>query len=164
MIKKITCGNPFDTESVIKDIPSEKDFSFFPGNFTDISSFEWNYQLEENDIVYGLGEVMKGMNLRGGKYVSWCLDQPNQDENTPSLYGAHNFIIIFSKNPFAVYFDYPGQMEFDIGFTLQNVLKVSTEKKSMNIYLITPESAESQNQNDNQNDNESQNQKGHRLS
>ena len=34
----------------------------------------------------------------------------------------------------------------------------------MNIYLITPESAESQNQNDNQNDNESQNQKGHRLS
>ena len=164
MIKKITFGNPFDTESVIKDIPSEKDFSFFPGNFTDISSFEWNYQLEENDIVYGLGEVMKGMNLRGGKYVSWCLDQPNQDENTPSLYGAHNFIIIFSKNPFAVYFDYPGQMEFDIGFTLQNVLKVSTEKKSMNIYLITPESAESQNQNDNQNDNESQNQKGHRLS
>ena len=63
MIKKITFGNPFDTESVIKDIPSEKDFSFFPGNFTDISSFEWNYQLEENDIVYGLGEVMKGMDV-----------------------------------------------------------------------------------------------------
>ena len=129
MIKKITFGNPFNTESVIKNIPTEKDISFLPGKINNSSGFEWKLQLKDDDIVYGLGEVMKGINLRGGKYVSWCLDQPNQDENTPSLYGAHNFIIIFSKNPFAVYFDYPGLMEFDIGFTAQNILKVSAEKK-----------------------------------
>lgn len=144
MIKKITFGNPFNTESVIKNIPTEKDISFLPGKINNSSDFEWKLQLEDDDIVYGLGEVMKGINLRGGKYVSWCLDQPNQDENTPSLYGAHNFIIIFSKNPFAVYFDYPGLMEFDIGFTAQNILKVSAEKNSLNVFIITPENAETQ--------------------
>ena len=144
MIKKITFGNPFNTESVIKNIPTEKELSFLPGKINNSAGFEWKLQLEDDDIVYGLGEVMKGINLRGGKYVSWCLDQPNQDENTPSLYGAHNFIIIFSKNPFAVYFDYPGLMEFDIGFTAQNILKVSAEKNSLNVFIITPENAETQ--------------------
>ena len=31
MIKKITFGNPFNTESVIKNIPTEKDISFVKG-------------------------------------------------------------------------------------------------------------------------------------
>ena len=56
MIKKITFGNPFNTESVIKNIPTEKDISFLPGKINDSAGFEWKLQLEHDDIVYGLGE------------------------------------------------------------------------------------------------------------
>ena len=35
-------------------------------------------------------------------------------------------------------------MEFDIGFTAQNILKVSAEKNSLNVFIITPENAETQ--------------------
>ena len=38
MIKKITFGNPFNTESVIKNIPTEKDISFLPGKINNSSN------------------------------------------------------------------------------------------------------------------------------
>ena len=138
MITKYTFGKPFDAESVVIDVPKTTGSVPF-GTISAGKAFKWEYDLKQNDIVYGLGQTMKGINLRGSRFVSWCLDQPNQEEDTESLYGAHNFIIVFGKETFALFFDYPGEMKFDIGFTFKDKLTVTAAKKSMNLFVITPE-------------------------
>lgn len=89
MIKKYVYGTPFPTDAVVLDVqPSTDALPFFEtdqqGTFT--------YSLSENDIVYGLGEQIRGINKRGWQYVSWNYDNPNHHEDARSLYGAHNFI------------------------------------------------------------------------
>ena len=116
MIQKYNFGKPFNTESTVVDVENSHGKIPF-GKISSGKTFEWNYKLKDSDIVYGLGETMRGMNLRGGLFTSWCLDQPHQNECTPSLYGAHNFVIIFGKETFGIFFDYPGEITFDIGFT-----------------------------------------------
>ena len=71
---------------------------------------------------------------------------PFDDEVHDAVIVAHHekCYIILGIDAFAVYFDYPGLMEFDIGFTAQNILKVSAEKNSLNVFIITPENAETQ--------------------
>lgn len=138
MIEKFSYGKPFDTGTAVVEVKKSAEKIPF-GTVSGGKQFKWEYDLKPGDTVYGLGETMKGINIRGGKFVSWCLDQPNQDETTESLYGAHNFILVFGKETFGVYFDYPGEMEFDIGFTFRDKLTVTAEKKSLNIFVITPE-------------------------
>lgn len=90
MVKKYVFGTPIETDAVVKEIKetSWKD---------DIFQKEGNvfqYSLKPDEIVYGLGENVRGMNKRGWRYVSNCSDNPNHCEHTNSLYGAHNFIMM----------------------------------------------------------------------
>ena len=139
MIQKYTFGKPFNTYSVIAAIDSSKGKIPF-GKLSNTKEFEWKYSLKDEDIIYGLGQTMKGINLRGSKFRSWCLDNPNQDEGSESLYGAHNFLIIFGKTTFGIFFDYPGEIIYDIGFSEKDYLTVKAEHKSLNIYVITSDS------------------------
>ena len=136
MIKKYIYGNPFPTDAVVKDIEkSEDNLPFFEtdghGKFT--------YNLAENDIVYGLGEQVRGINKRGWQYISWNYDNPNHHEDTRSLYGAHNFIIVSGKETFGAFFDYAGKMEFDIGYTRRSVMNITAAKNDLAVYIITGE-------------------------
>lgn len=97
--------------------------------------------MDEDEIVYGLGEANRGMNKRGYRYVSDCSDDPDHTEDKASLYGAHNFIIVSGKTPFGVFFDYPGRMTFDIGYTKSALLKVSCEYADLYVYVIEGENA-----------------------
>lgn len=139
MIQKYTFGKPFNTYSVIAAFDSSKGKIPF-GKLSNTKEFEWKYSLKDEDIIYGLGQTMKGINLRGSKFRSWCLDNPNQDEGSESLYGAHNFLIIFGKTTFGIFFDYPGEIFYDIGFSEKDYLTVKAEHKSLNIYVITSDS------------------------
>ena len=87
MIKKFVFGHPFSTCAVVKDI--EKSEGKLP-YFTTDGNGNFEYSFSENDIVYGLGEQARGINKRGWEYVSWNYDNPNHQEDTRSLYGAHN--------------------------------------------------------------------------
>lgn len=136
MIKKYVYGNPFPTDAVVKDIEKSEDkLPFFEtdghGKFT--------YNLAENDIVYGLGEQVRGINKRGWQYVSWNYDNPNHHEDTRSLYGAHNFIIVSGMETFGAFFDYAGKMEFDIGYTRRSVMNITAAKNDLAVYIITGE-------------------------
>ena len=51
----------------------------------------FSYSMEDSDRVYGLGENVRGMNKRGWIYESKCSDNPDHQEDTRALYGAHNF-------------------------------------------------------------------------
>lgn len=137
MITKYIFGNPFPTNAVVKDIEkSDEKIPFFDadgkGNFT--------YPLNENDIVYGLGEQIRGINKRGWQYVSWNYDNPNHEEDTRSLYGSHNFIIIHGVNTFGAFFDYAGKITFDIGYTKRSMMSIHAEKNDLIVYIITGDS------------------------
>lgn len=134
MIKKYSYGTPFPTEAVVLELESSKEpLPFFEtdgaGTFT--------YSLSEEDIVYGLGEQIRGINKRGWQYISWNSDNPNHQEDTRSLYGAHNFMIICGSVLFGVFFDYAGKMEFDIGYTKRTVMQIKAEKNDLAVYIIT---------------------------
>lgn len=136
MIKKYVYGNPFPTDAVVMEVEASTDkLPFFEtddqGGFT--------YSLSENDIVYGLGEQIRGINKRGWQYVSWNYDNPNHHEDTRSLYGAHNFILISGTVTFGAFFDYAGKMEFDIGYTKRSVMQIKAAKNDLAVYIITGE-------------------------
>ncbi len=147
MIRKFRFGKPFDTEAVVEHIEAENGIEKFDNRYGEISitdagdsAFCYRYTMSDNDAVYGLGEANRGINKRGYIYVSNCSDDPIHTEDKLSLYGAHNFIIVDGNDKFALFFDYPSEMTFDIGFNKQDLLFVGCNKYDLDLYLITAES------------------------
>ena len=140
MIRKYRYGAPFDTEAVTEKIETAN--GAFPyGKISLEKGFDFTYVMDEDDIVYGLGEANRGINKRGYCYISNCTDDPNHTEDKRSLYGAHNFIIVSGKTTFGLFFDYPSELTFDIGYTRMDTLKVSCENADLDIYVIEGENA-----------------------
>ena len=61
MIQRFVIGKPFPTESVVLDLPAETG----PVPYLTPDSDGWQYVMQEKDIVYGLGEMPRGLNKRG---------------------------------------------------------------------------------------------------
>lgn len=140
MIQKYVFGNPFHTEAVVEKISPATGTPQY-GTISLENGFHLSYEMDKNDIVYGLGEANRGINKRGFLYISNCSDDPNHTENKNSLYGAHNFIIVSGKETFGLFLDYPGAMKFDIGYTLQDKLEISCEDADLDLYVIEGENA-----------------------
>ena len=87
------------------------------GEISQKEGFAFTYIMDEDDIVYGLGESNRGINKRGYCYISNCTDDAIHTEDKRSLYGAHNFIVVSGKTTFGLFFDYPSKLTFDIGYT-----------------------------------------------
>ena len=133
MVKKYKYGNPIETEAVIADISEEN-------GVIEKVKFENNsfvYNMNDKTKVFGLGEANRGINKRGYKYVSYCTDDPSHTEDKESLYGAHNFIIIDGEDKLGIFFDNPGRVTFDIGYTKKNELRVTPENIDMYVYVIS---------------------------
>ncbi|MGN1100987.1 MAG: TIM-barrel domain-containing protein, partial [Huintestinicola sp.] len=137
MIKKYVYGTPFPTDAAVISIDASEDKLPF---FETDNKGEFTYTLSDDDIVYGLGEQIRGINKRGWQYVSWNYDNPNHHEDTRSLYGSHNFIIVSGKTLFGAFFDHGGRMEFDIGYTRRCEMKIKADKNDLIVYIITGES------------------------
>ncbi|MDE7323213.1 MAG: alpha-glucosidase [Lachnospiraceae bacterium] len=142
MVEKYVFGSPFETEAVTVQMEA----SAFTGKLAcgEISlenGFCYRCRMDEADVVYGLGEANRGINKRGYQYVSNCTDDPHHTEEKTSLYGAHNFIVISGKRHVGLFFDYPADMCFDIGYTRQDMLTVSCERIDLYLYIITGKSA-----------------------
>ena len=90
MVRNYIFGEPIETDAVVKEIASS---AWCDGVFQKKED-GFHYSLKEDEIVYGLGENVRGINKRGWRYISNCSDNPNHCENTNSLYGAHNFIMV----------------------------------------------------------------------
>ena len=99
MIRKYIYGTPFETDAVVTDI-AKADGAPAYGIIDTQDGFSFTYIMDDEDIVYGLGESNRGINKRGYCYISDCADDPNHTEDKLSLYGAHNFIIISGKKSF----------------------------------------------------------------
>ena len=69
MIRKYRYGAPFDTEAVTEKIETAN--GAFPyGKISLEKGFDFTYVMDEDDIVYGLGEANRGINKRGYCYIS----------------------------------------------------------------------------------------------
>lgn len=136
MIIKYIFGHPFNTEAVVKDvntIGNNAELKYFDINS---SEFAFSLKLNDNDIVYGLGEQVRGINKRGWQYVSWNYDNPHHQEDTRSLYGSHNFIIVDGAQTFGAFFDYPGKMVFDIGYNKKDEMIITPDSADLTVYII----------------------------
>ena len=140
MIYKYVYGNPFDTEAVTSEVPLAEGALPF-GSVDTEDGFCFTFIMEENDIVYGLGESNRGINKRGYCYVSDCSDDPNHTEDKRSLYAAHNFILISGNRNFGLFFDYPSVITFDIGYTRMDTLQITCGSADLNLYVIEGGSA-----------------------
>lgn len=140
MIIKKTFGNPFPTEAVTGSVPEfggsfEEGFSCFL-EFDGTNTFRIN--LDEKDIVYGLGETVRGINKRGWRYVNYNKDNPHHQEDTLSLYGSHNFVIISGPDKcYGLFFDYAGKIEFDIGYTRRDLMEIKCASADLVLYAFT---------------------------
>ena len=139
-MKRYEYGTPFNTEAVVEQIDAAQGNPAY-GTISLEDGFSFTYTMDEDDIVYGLGEANRGINKRGYCYVSDCADDPNHTEDKRSLYGAHNFIIVSGKQTFGMFFDYPSTITFDIGYTRSDTLKVSCEEADLNLYVFEGKNA-----------------------
>lgn len=137
MIRRYRFGTMIPTDSVVQSIEiSGENPPFWQGGPTRLT-----YRMQPEDVVYGLGENLRGINKRGWHYVSSCADQPIQTEEVLSLYGAHNFLLIDGRaQRFGVFFDYAGRIEYDVGYTDIDELCVLPADENYEMYVITGDS------------------------
>ena len=56
MVKKFVYGTPFETEAVVKEIPSSEGNPDY-GTFSTENGFSFTTKLADDDMVFGLGEA-----------------------------------------------------------------------------------------------------------
>lgn len=134
MIRRFTYGTTLETEAILnKPTVCADALPYFQISEKHLS---FSYTMDSADIVYGLGENVRGINKRGWIYESKCSDEPNHQEDRHSLYGAHNFFIVSGKETFGVFIDYPGILTFDIGYTHINELNITVSDWNLDFYVI----------------------------
>ena len=135
-ILKYRFGTPFPTDAIVKAGEGIEKDSIDYFQIEEKEELKLLYKMAPKDIVFGLGENQRGINKRGGKYISFCSDDPNHTPGKRSLYGAHNFIIIDGMENFGVFIDHPGKVVFDIGFNHKDYLEITIEDKNFDLYII----------------------------
>lgn len=140
MIQKIVMGNPFETFAITQNVEKGKNVKYFEVTESD-DSVTFRYQLEKEDIVYGLGETTRGLNKRGGRYISFNTDTANHSDENPSLYSSHNFLIIDGMIHLGIFFDTPAKVTFEIDYENSGEIKVISETRDLNVYQIENENA-----------------------
>lgn len=140
MITKYTYGNPFQTDAVVEHLEAQTGKLPFL-KVEKEEPLQFGYSLSEDEKVYGLGENVRGINKRGWIYKSCCADEPEHLEDRTSLYASHNFLVLDGgKERFGVFFDYPGIITFDVGYTHLDELKITLSESDADVYVITGES------------------------
>ena len=140
MIQRFVIGKPFPTESVVLDLPAETG----PVPYLTPDGDGWQYVMQEKDIVYGLGEMPRGLNKRGWHYETNNTDESEHGENRLSYYAAHNFLLISPADGngcIGIFVDFPGKVSYDIGYTRHDTLRFATAEPSHALYLITAPTA-----------------------
>ena len=156
MVRRFVFGNPIETEAVLEkpkaaqvyadktdtanaNVKGEDKAVVESG--VSIPHLAWDgealsLRMDEEDIVYGLGENVRGINKRGWIYVSNCSDIGDHHEDTHSLYGAHNFLLIDGKETFGLFIDTPAKVTFDVGYTKYDELRITVEDSAFELYVI----------------------------
>ncbi|WP_407383234.1 TIM-barrel domain-containing protein [Ruminococcus sp.] len=136
MVKRYAYSPLIDTGAVVRELPVS---AGSPAPFT-LENERFTLKMDETTRVYGLGETVRGVNKRGWIYESWCTDETFHSEEKRSLYGAHNFILVSGEVTFGAFFDLPGRITFDLGYTDSDLICITPERFALDLYLITGDS------------------------
>lgn len=140
MIKKYIFGNPFNTEAAVIDVESSAGSPVGFEVLTNENNIILRRALEDNTVIYGLGENVRGINKRGYSYVSFCTDIPTHSECTASLYAAHNFVIFKDSELIGLFVDCPSKVTFDLGFTQSQLAEITIDSTDAVVYTISSDS------------------------
>ena len=142
MIRKYTFGTPFPTDAVVLDLPAETAPLNSMETQTDPEGrLVLRLSLSPEEVIFGLGQNVRGIDKRGHRYESWNSDIFNHTEERPSLYGSHNFLVFFRPDRlFGIYLDDPGKIVWDLGCTRYDTAEITVESGSLNLYLLEEDS------------------------
>ena len=133
MIRKYTFGTPLPTDAVVRSVPAEQgSLPYFTLSKGEDGSLTFSLTLSPEEVLFGLGQGVRGIDKRGHRYESWNSDVFNHTEERPSLYGSHNFLVFFSPDRlFGVYLDDPGKITWDLGYTARDQAVITVESGSL---------------------------------
>ena len=141
MIRRYDFGTPFPTDSTVLILTPEA--APIP-HFTtrqEGTAVSFSLPLSEEDMIFGLGESVRGINKRGHLYRAWNSDDFSHTENKASLYASHNLVLFFGPEKcFGVYVDDPGEVIFDLGYTHRREAVITSTGGDVSLYLIEGES------------------------
>ena len=138
MIRKYTFGAPLPTDAVIQKLPAEKDsLPYFTLRYGEDGSVTLSLTLHPEEVIFGLGQAVRGIDKRGHRYESWNSDVFNHTEERPSLYGSHNLLVFFSPDRLlGLYLDDPGKIIWDLGWEKHDEAVITSLSGNLDVYLI----------------------------
>ena len=93
MISRYIFGTPLPTMAVIREIaPSGGEIPHFTVTKAD-GSVSFTTILGDDDLIFGLGENVRGINKRGHLYRAWNMDDFSHTENKGGIYSSHNLLL-----------------------------------------------------------------------
>lgn len=137
MISRYIFGTPIPTMAVVREIaPSGGEIPHFTVTKAD-GSVSFTTILGDDDLIFGLGENVRGINKRGHLYRAWNMDDFSHTENKGGIYSSHN-LLLFSgeQGVFGAYFDDPGAVTFDLGYSDGGKAVITSENGNLSVYLI----------------------------
>ena len=141
MIRRYDYGTPIPTGAIAIPQPVCTDAMprFAVSRNGDAVSF--TVRMGEDDMIFGLGESVRGINKRGHRYRAWCSDDFSHTEDKASLYASHNFVLFSGKSGiFGLYVDDPGAVTFDLGYTSGDTAVITSENGNFSAYYIEADS------------------------
>lgn len=139
MIRKTTFGTPLDTQAVTISVEEDVLRHFSVEEKGDKLVF--CCPLEQDAVIYGLGETTGPMNKRGRRYISFNTDTADHSESNPSLYGSHNWLLVVGKTSFGVFFDTPARCVFELDWKHSGQIRVICESRDVAVYCVEGETA-----------------------
>lgn len=139
MAIQVIFGQPLETEAMVKQADKAEKLCNWQTELAD-GKLVFRCKLSPNDIVYGLGEQVKGINKRGGRYISYNTDNPHHTDDMPSLYGSHNFLIVDGDKHFGTFFDTPSRVIFEVDWQDSGEIAVICEP-DVKVVELTGDSA-----------------------
>ena len=137
MIRKYVFGEPIDTGAVVADQPAEKDPIPYFEVLAEEEQIRLRLRMDPDEVVFGLGESVRGINKRGHRYRSWNSDVFNHTEERDSLYASHNLLVFFRPDRlFGIYVDDPGAITWDLGYTQMDLAEILLENGAASVWLI----------------------------
>ena len=138
MIRKYTFGTPLPTDAVVQSLPAEEgELPYFETTTGEDGSVTFSIALHPEEVLFGLGQMVRGIDKRGHRYESWNSDVFNHTEERPSLYGSHNLLVFFSpERLMGVYLDDPGKIVWDLGYGDHDRAYITSENGGLDLYLI----------------------------
>ena len=135
MITRLVYGVPFETEAITQKVPETDVLRHFKLERSE-KSLIFTCPLDTEDVVWGLGETMGGVNKRGGRYISFNTDTADHTDANPSLYASHNLLIIDGAKKFGVFFDTPARVTFEIDYRGSGMIRVVCDTVDLALYQI----------------------------